>query len=131
MTAETREYIEHLDSIEDLSSAYFNCPMRIINDFNNTLHVAGIDYPLELHVYIVVCCYISNRFSNVLLKSYDFDYTTEQEKFFFECDNCLYLVEQLTHDLSVILPKRSINANISQQRSFTGITRLIIRIAVH
>ena len=131
MTAETKEYIEHLDSLEDLPSAYFNCPMRIINDFNNTLHVAGIDYPLELHVYIVVCCYISTRFSDVLLKSYDFDYTTEQEKFFFECDNCLYLVEQLNHDLSVLLPKRSITADIALRQGFRGMTTLNIRVVVH
>ena len=133
MTAETKAYIEqHISSIENngLASVYLKCPLRILNDFNNTLHYAGIDYPLEIHNYVVVCCYITTRFKNVGLQSYDFDYDTEKEKYEFICDNCLYLVEQLNHDLSVLLPKRSINADIEQQYDFRGLTNLKIRVTV-
>jgi hypothetical protein len=65
------------------------------------------------------------------LHSYDFDYNTEKEEYEFICDNCLYLVEQLNHDLSVLLPKRSINADIVQQHDFRGMTRLKIRVEVN
>lgn len=133
MTAETKSYIEqNIDKIENngIASAYLDCPLRILNDFNNILHYAGIDYPPEIHVYVVLCCYITVRFKNVYLHSYDFDYKTEEEEYEFICDNCLYLVEQLNHDLSVLLPKRSINADITQQHDFRGITRLKIRVKV-
>ena len=134
MTSETKFYIEqHINSIENngIASAYLNCPLEIINDFNNTLHYADIYYPPEIHVYVVLCCYITTRFKNVHLHSYDFDYKTEEEEYEFICDNCLYLVEQLNHDLSVLLPKRSINADIVQQYDFRGNTRLNIRVKVH
>lgn len=134
MKEETKAYIEHhINQIENngVASAYLNCPLRILNDFNNTLYIAGIDYPLEIHTYVVVCCYIANKFKDVQIQSYDFDYKTEKEKYEFICDNCLYLVEQLNHDLSVLLPKRSINADITQQLNFRGMTRLLIRVEVN
>lgn len=134
MKAETKAYIEqHIDEIENngISSAYLNCPLRILNDFNNTLHYADIYYPPEIHVYVVLCCYITVRFKNVALRCYDFDYKTEEEEYEFICDNCLYLVEQLNHDLSVLLPKRSINADIVQQYDFRGNTILKIRVKVN
>lgn len=133
MTTETKQFIEtHINMIENngLASAYLDCPLRILNDFNNTLHYADIYYPPEVHVYVVLCCYISARFSGAELKWYDFDYKTEKEEYEFICDNCLYIVEQLNHDLSVLLPKRSINADIAQQYDFRGITRLKIRVKV-
>jgi hypothetical protein len=134
MTAETKRFIEtHINLIENnsIASAYIKCPLRIINDFNNTLHIAGIEYPPEIHTYVVVCCYITNRFTNVRLQSYDFEYGTEKEVYEFGCDNCLYLVEQLNHDLSVLLPKRSMNADIMQQHDFRGMTSLKIRVEVN
>ena len=134
MTAETKAYIEqHINQIENngIASAYLNCPLQILNDFNNSMHIAGIEYPPEIHVYVVICCYISNRFKGAVLKRYDFDYRTEKEEYEIICDNCLYLVEQLNHDLSVLLPKRSINADITQQLNFRGMTRLNIRVEVN
>ena len=134
MTAETKAYIEqHISSIENdgIASAYLNCPLRILNDFNNTLHYAGIYYPLEINNYVVVCCYITTRFKNVGLHIYDVDFKTEKETYEFVSDNCLYLVEQLNHDLSVLLPKRSINTDIEQQYDFRGLTRLKIRVEVN
>ena len=134
MLTETKQFIEtHINLIENngIGSAYLYCPLRILNDFNNTMHVAGLDYPLEIHNYVVVCCYISTRFKGATLKQYDFDYKTEKEEYEFICDNCIYIVEQLNHDLSVLLPKRSINADIAQQQDFRGITRLNIRVEVN
>ena len=134
MTAETKSYIEqHINQIENngIASAYLDCPLRILNDFNNTLHIAGIYYPPQIHVYVVLCCYISTRFKGAVLKQYDFDYKTEKEEYEFICDNCLYLVEKLNHDLSVLLPKRNINTNITQQYDFRGTTRLKIRVEVN
>ena len=133
MTAETKHFIEtHINLIENngIGSTYLDCPLRILNDFNNSMHIAGINYPPEIHVYVVLCCYITTRFKNVYLHSYDFDYKTEEEEYEFICDNCLYLVEQLNHDVSVLLPKRSINADIAQHHDFRGITRLKIRVKV-
>ena len=133
MIAETKQFIEtHINLIENdgLASVYLDCPLRILNDFNNTLHYANITYPPEIHTYVVICCYISAKFKNVGLQSYDFDYRSEEEEYEFICDNCLYLVEQLNHDLSVLLPKRIINAAIAQHHDFRGITRLKIRVKV-
>ena len=134
MTAETKQFIEtHINLIENnnLASAYLNCPLRILNDFNNTLHYADIEYPPEIDTYVVLCCYISIKFKGAVLKQYDFDYKTEKEKYEFICDNCPYVVERLNHDLSVILPKRSINVDIAQQQDFRGITKLNIRVKVN
>lgn len=134
MTAETKEFIEtHINQIENngIGSTYLDCPLRILNDFNNSMHIAGIEYPPEIHAYVVVSCYIANRFSGAILKWYEFDYKTEKEEYEFICDNCLYLVEQLNHDLSVLLPKRSINADIVQRQDFSGITRLNIHVKVN
>ena len=134
MTAETKAYIEqHISSIESnrIASVYLNCPLRILNDFNNTLHDAGIEYPPEIHNYVVVCCYLSNRFRNLRLQSYDFAYGTEKEVYEFTCSNGPYLVEQLNHDLSVLLPKISINLDIEQQQGFVRMTRLKIRVEVN
>lgn len=134
MTAETKQFIEtHINKIENngVGSVYLNCPLSILNDFNNTMHIAGIEYPPEIHTYVVLGCYISKRFKGSVLKRYDFDYGTEKEEYEFICDNCLYLVEQLNHDLSVLLPKRSINADITRWQDFSGITRLNIRVKVN
>lgn len=134
MLTETKQFIEtHINQIENngIGSTYLNCPLRILNDFNNSMHIAGIEYPLEIHTYVVLCCYISKRFKGVILKRYDFDYETEKEEYEFICDNCLYSVEQLNHDLSVLLPKKSINADIAQLRDFGGLTTLNIRVEVN
>lgn len=133
MTSETKHFIEtHINEIENnVASAYFACPLRILNDFNNSMHIAGVEYPPEIHVYVVVCCYTVARFKGAILNCFDFDYETEKETYEFVSDNCLYIVEQLNHDLSVLLPKRSINANITQQQDFRGITSLKIRVEVN
>lgn len=134
MTSETKHFIEtHINQIEGngIASAYLSCPLRILNDFNNTMHIAGLEYPPEIHVYVVLCCYITGRFKGAILNQFDFSYGTEKEEYEFICDNCLYIVEQLNHDLSVLLPKRSINANIAQQQDFRGITSLKIRVEVN
>ena len=134
MTAETKAYIEqYIDSIENggVASAYLNCPLRILNDFNNTMHIAGIEYPPEIHTYVVICCYMSGRFKVTRLRSYDFDYKTEKETYEFASDNCLYSVTQLNHDLSALLPKRAINATVTARDMFTGLTRLFIRVEVN
>lgn len=133
MTAETKQFIEtHIDTMErgGLVSTYLDCPLRILNEFNNILHCADIYYPPEIHNYVVLCCYISKRVKNAMLKQYDFDYKTEQEEYEFGCDNCQYSIEQLNRDLSVLLPKRSINADIARHHDFKGIAKLNIRIKV-
>ena len=133
MTTETKQFIEtHINMIENngIGSTYLDCPLRILNDFNNSMHIAGIEYPPEIHTYVVICCYMSGRFKDVRLQSYDFEYGTEKETYEFNCDNCLYLVEQLNHDLSVLLPKRSINVTVTAQHNFRGLTRLNIRVEV-
>ena len=134
MTSETKQFIEtHINLIENngIASTYLDCPLRILDDFNNSMHIAGIDYPPEIHTYVVLCCYISARFRSAVLKRYDFDYDTEKEEYEFICDNCLYIVEKLNRDLSVLLPKRSINADIVQKQNFRGITYLNIRVEVN
>ena len=133
MTAETKLFIEkHIHQIENngITSAYLDCPLSILNEFNNILHKAGIDYPPVIHNYVVVCCYIANMFKDVILQSYDFEYSTEKETYEFNCYNCLYLFEQLHHDLSELLPKRNINVEIAQQLDFSGMTSLNIRVEV-
>ena len=133
MLTETKQFIEtHINQIENngIGSTYLNCPLRILNDFNNSMHIAGIEYPPEIHNYVVVCCYISTRFKGAILKQYYFDYKTEKEEYEFICDNCLYLVEQINHDLSILLPKKNINVDVAQQQDFIGITRLNIRVEV-
>ena len=134
MTTETKQFIEtHINMIENngIGSTYLDCPLRILNDFNNSMHIAGIEYPPEIHTYVVLGCYISARFRSAVLKRYDFDYKTEKEEYEFICENCLYIVEQLNHDLSVLLPKRSINVDIAQRQDFSGFTRLNIRVKVN
>ena len=134
MIAETKHFIEtHINLIENngIGSTYLDCPLRILNDFNNTMHIAEIDYPPEIHNYVVIGCYISTRFKGAVLKRYDFDYGTEKEEYEFICDNCLYIVEKLNHDLSVLLPKKSINADIAQRQDIRGMTYLNIRVKVH
>lgn len=134
MTAETKAYIEkHISSIENngLASAYLNCPLQILNDFNNTLHIAGIYYPLEIHTYVVVCCYIAARFKYVRLQSYDFEYGTEKECYEFDCDCCKYDVDRLTHDISVLLPRRTVNVIVEEKCNFAGHRRILIRVEVN
>ena len=134
MLTETKQFIEtHINQIENngIVTTYINCPLPILNDFNNSMHIAGIEYPPEINTYVVICCYISKRFTGAILKQYDFDYGTEKEEYEFICDNCLYIVEQLNHDLSVLLLKRSINADIAQLRDFRGLTTLNIRVEVN
>lgn len=133
MTAETKAYIEqHINQIEnnEIGYVYLKCPVRILNDFNNTMHYADICYPPEIHKYVVICCYISTRFKGAALEYYDLDYNTEKEKYEFICDNCLYSFPQISHDLSVLLPTSGINVGIEQQNDFRGITRLKILIEV-
>lgn len=110
MNSETRAYIEqHISSIEtNIAAAYRNCPLRILNDFNNSMHIAGIEYPPEVHNYVVVCCYMCNRFKDVRLQSYDFEYGSEKEEYSFTCKNCLYDATSIQHSLSQLLSKRTV-----------------------
>ena len=111
MTAETKAYIEdHINQIENngIGSTYLDCPLNILNDFNNSMHIAGIEYPPEIHAYVVVCCYMSKYFRDVQLQSYDFDYNTEKEEYRFTCENCLYDIHRCEQTLSRLLPKRTI-----------------------
>ena len=81
MKAETKEFIEtHINQIEnnDIRSTYLDCPLRILNDFNNSMHIAGLEYPPEVHNYVVVCCYMAGWFKDVRLQSYDFDYKADK-----------------------------------------------------
>ena len=134
MTTETKAYIEeHISLIEnnEIASVYLRCPLQILNDFNNSMYIAGIEYPPEINVYVVVCCYMSGRFTNIRLQSYDFEYSSEKEEFRFTCDNCLYLVEQINHDLSVLLPKRSIDVDIVSLWDPRGMIRLNVCVKVN
>ena len=133
MTAETKVYIEkNISSIENngLASAYLNCPLQILNDFNNSMHIAGIEYPPEIHVYVVVCCFMSAYFKNVRLQSYDFDYKTETEEYKFTCDNCLYDRQRLQQSLSRLLPKRTVIVETRAVLLYTGNTILKICVKV-
>lgn len=134
MTTETKQFIEtHIDLIENngIGSTYLDCPLRILNDFNNSMHIAGIEYPPEIHTYVVVCCYMAGRFEDVRLQSYDFDYGTEKEYYEFNCDFYKYDVEQLARDLSILFPKRKVKVTVEEKYRFTGHCRLIINVEVN
>mgnify|MGYP003297773935 CR=1 FL=1 len=134
MTAETKKFIEtHINMIENngIASTYLDCPLRILNDFNNTLHYADIDYPSEIHVYVVVCCYIATHFKDVRLQSYDFDYPSEKEEYKFTCENCLYDRVRLQQSLSRLLPKRRIIVEAHSSLLYTGNNILKIHVIVN
>ena len=134
MTPETKQFIEaHINMIENngIGSTYLDCPLHILNDFNNTMHIAGIEYPPEIHVYVVVCCYIAGYFKAVRLQSYDFEYGTEKEVYEFTCDNCLYDRHHLQQSLSWLLPKRTVIIETRSVLLYTGITILKIRVKVN
>ena len=133
MKAETKAFIEqHINQIENngIASAYLACPLGILNDFNNTLHYAGIEYPPEIHTYVVVCCYITTRFKNVGLQDYDFDYKTEKEEYKFTCDTRLYDSHLLQQRLSQLLPNRTVIIETRSVLMYTGNTILKIRVTV-
>ena len=133
MTAETKQFIEtHINQIENngIGSTYLDCPLQILNDFNNSMHIAGIEYPPEIHTYVVVCCYIANHFKDVRLHSYDFDYGSEQEEYRFTCGLCLYDEHRLQQSLSHLLPKRTVTIDIRTVLMYTGNTVLKIRVLV-
>ncbi len=67
MTQEVKYYIEHnKERIEndDLHLVYFNCPLHILKELIDVLRIAGIGYPLQLHNYVTVCCYMTDLFLN-------------------------------------------------------------------
>ena len=133
MTAETKQFIEtHINQIENngIASTYLDCPLRILNDFNNSMHIAGIDYPPEIHTYVVTCCYIAGWFKDVRLQTYDFDYKTEKEEYTFTCENCLYDRHRLQQSLSHLLPKRTVIVETRGVLLYTGDTILKIRVTV-
>lgn len=133
MTAETKKFIEsHIDRIENngIGSTYLDCPLRILNDFNNSMHIAGIEYPPEIHTYVVVCCYMSNWFKDVRLQSYDFDYGSEKEEYKFTCENCLYDRRRLQQSLSYLLPKRTVVIDTRSVLLYTGKAILKIHVTV-
>ena len=134
MTAETKAYIEqNISSIENngIASSYLNCPLRILNDFNNSMHIAGIDYPPEIHVYVVVCCYIAPWFKYIRLENYDVDYKTETEEFEFISENCLYDKRLIQQGLSRLLPKRTVKVDIRSVLLYPGNTILKIHVTVN
>ena len=134
MTTETKAFIEtHINLIENngIYATYLDCPLRILNDFNNSMHIAGIEYPSEIHAYVVVCCYMAGRFKDIRLQSYDFDYGTEKEYYEFNSDFYKYDADRLTHDISVLLPKRTVNVTVEEKFRFTGQCRLIIHVKVN
>ena len=134
MTTETKQFIEtHINMIENngIGSTYLDCPLHILNDFNNTMHIAGIEYPPEIHNYVVLGCYISTRFRSAVLKRYDFDYGTEKEVYEFTCDNCLYDRHRLQQSLSWLLPKRTVIIETRSVLLYTGNTILKIRVKVN
>ena len=133
MTSETKAYIEeHISSIENngIASAYLNCPLRILNDFNNSMHIAGIEYPSEIHVYVVVCCYIAGWFKDARLQSYDFEYGSGKEEYTFTCENCLYDRHRVQQSLSHLLPKRTVVIDTRNVLLYTGNTMLKIHVTV-
>ena len=134
MTSETKLFIEtHINLIENnrIASTYLDCPLRILNDFNNSMHIAGIEYPPEIHAYVVVCCYIANQFKDVRLQSYDFEYGSEKEEYTFTCDNCLYDSHRLQQSLSHLLPKRTVIIDTRSVLLYSGNTILKIRVKVN
>ena len=133
MTAETKQFIEtHINRIENngIASTYFDCPLRILNEFNNSMHIAGIEYPPEIHVYVVVCCYIAGWFKDVRLEEYDFDYKTEKEEYKFTCETRLYDRHLLQQSLSQLLPKRTVIIDTRSVLLYTGNTMLKIHVTV-
>ena len=133
MTEETKQFIEtHINLIENngIGSTYLDCPLKILNDFNNTLHYAGIDYPPEIHVYVVVCGYIANHFKDVRLQSYDFDYSSEKEEYKFTCENCLYDRHLLQQSLSRLLPNKTVIIDTRSILLYTRDTILKIRVTM-
>ena len=133
MTAETKLFIEtHINQIENkgIASTYLQCPLRILNDFNNSMQIAGIEYPPEIHAYVVVCCYIANQFKDVRLQSYDFEFSSEKEEYTFTCNNCLYDRLQIRQSLSHLLPKRTVIIDTRSVLIYTGNTILKIRVRV-
>lgn len=134
MTAETKHFIEtHINLIENngIGSTYLDCPLRILNEFNNSMHIAGIEYPPEIHNYVVVCCYMANWFKDVRLQNYDFDYSSEKEEYTFICDNCLYDRWRLQQSLSHLLPKRTVIIDTRTVLLYTGDTILKIHVTVN
>ena len=133
MTSETKLFIEtHINQIENngIGSTYLDCPLRILNDFNNSMHIAGIEYPPEIHAYVVVCCYVSNYFKDVRLQDYDFDYSSEKEEYKFICENCLYDRHRFQQSLAQLLPKRKVIIDIRTVLLYTGHTILKIHVKV-
>lgn len=133
MNSETKQFIEtHINQIENngLSSTYLNCPLRILNDFNNSMHFAGIEYPPEIHVYVVVCCYVSGWFKDARLQRYDFEYGSKKEEFTFTCDNRLYDKHRFQQSLSHLLPKRAVTIDIENILLYTGNNILKIYVTV-
>lgn len=133
MNPETKAYIEeHISSLENngIASTYLKCPLRILDDFNNSMHIAGIEYPPEIHVYVVVCCYIANWFKDVRLQSYDFEYGSEKEEYIFITENCLYDRHRLQQSLSYLLPKRTVVIDTHSSLLYTGVSILKIRVTV-
>lgn len=134
MTSETKQFIEtHINMIENngIASTYLDCPLRILNDFNNSMHIAGIEYPPEIHAYVVVCCYIANYFKDVRLQSYDFDYSSEKEEYKFTCENCLYDGHRFQQGLARLLSKRKVIIDIRSVLLYTGNAILKIRVEVN
>lgn len=133
MNPETKLFIEtYINQIENnIASAYRDCPLRILNDFNNSMRIAGIAYPPEIHVYVVVCCYIATWFKDARLQTYDFEYGSEKEEYTFNCENCLYDKHRLQMSLSHLLPpKRKVTIDTQSLFMYTGATRLKIRVTV-
>ena len=133
MTAETKQFIEtHINMIENngIASTYLDCPLRILNDFNNSMHIAGIEYPPEIHVYVVVCCYMVGWFKDVRLQSYDFEYSSGKEEYKFTCDTRLYASHLLQQSLSRLLPNNKVIIETRSLLTYTGNTILKICVTV-
>ena len=133
MKAETKEFIEtHIDMIENngIGSTYLDCPLRILDDFNKSMQIAGIEYPPEIHNYVVVCCYVSNYFEDVRLQHYDFEYSSEKEEYRFVCENCLYDRDHFQQRLAQMLPKRKVTIDTRTVLLYTGESMLKIRVEV-
>ena len=134
MNAETKAYIEQHRSLianNKLVSAWISCPLHILDDFNNTMRSAGIEYPPEIHNYVVVCCYISSYFKDVRLQSYDFEYSSDKEEYKFICENCLYDSHHFQQSLAQLLPKRKVIVDTHTFLLYTGNTMLKIRVEVN
>ena len=133
MKAETKAYIEQcINQIENngIGSVYLNCPLHILNDFNNSMHIAGIEYPPEIHVYVVVCCYMTGWFKDVRLQDYDFEYSSGKEEYRFTCDTRLYDRHLLQQSLSRLLPNNTVIVETRNVLLYTGNTILNICVTV-